>query len=149
MKYNFFFFNLVNYCIIYYCLFYDEIFIFITIITNFYFVDEIYEFLFTVGTFNNIIIIIIIIVIIIVVIIIIIIINFKNIIFIFVSIVGYFSHFRFSLFNFIYLFIYLFIYSLLFLKVTCATDTRNVRVVFGACKDIILKKNLQESGFME
>ena len=114
MKYNFFFFNLVNYCIIYYCLFlchyYEEIFIFITIITNFYFVEEIYEFLFTVGTFN------IIIIIIITIIIIIVIIKFnKTIIFIFVSIFCYFSHFRFSLFNFIYLFVCLFIYLFIYL----------------------------------
>jgi len=31
---------------------------------------------------------------------------------------------------------------------TCATDTRNVRVVFDACKDIILRENLKNSGFM-
>jgi GTPase SAR1 family protein len=30
---------------------------------------------------------------------------------------------------------------------TCATDTSNVRVVFGACKDIILRGSLQEMGF--
>ena len=41
------------------------------------------------------------------------------------------------------------VYNMTGLQVTCATDTRNVRVVFGACKDIILKQNLQESGFME
>jgi len=33
--------------------------------------------------------------------------------------------------------------------VTCATDTNNVKVVFNACKDIILKDNLRGSGFME
>lgn len=33
--------------------------------------------------------------------------------------------------------------------VTNATDTNNVRVVFSACKDIILKSNLRGSGFME
>lgn len=33
--------------------------------------------------------------------------------------------------------------------VTCATDTRNVEIVFRACKDIILKRNLKGSGFME
>jgi len=33
--------------------------------------------------------------------------------------------------------------------VTCATDTRNVRVVFDACKDIILRENLKNSGFMD
>jgi len=32
--------------------------------------------------------------------------------------------------------------------VTCATDSDNVRVVFNACKDIILKANLEASGFM-
>ena len=32
---------------------------------------------------------------------------------------------------------------------TCATDTKNVRVVFDACKDIILKENLKNSGFMD
>lgn len=32
--------------------------------------------------------------------------------------------------------------------VTCATDTRNVRVVFNACKDIILRENLKSCGFM-
>jgi len=33
--------------------------------------------------------------------------------------------------------------------VTCATDTENVQVVFNACKDIILRDNLKESGFMD
>lgn len=33
--------------------------------------------------------------------------------------------------------------------VTCATDTSNVRVVFDACKDIILRENLKNSGFMD
>lgn len=33
--------------------------------------------------------------------------------------------------------------------VTCATDTENVKVVFNACKDIILRDNLKGSGFME
>ena len=33
--------------------------------------------------------------------------------------------------------------------VTCATDTKNVKVVFDACKDIILRQNLQSSGFMD
>jgi len=33
--------------------------------------------------------------------------------------------------------------------VTCATDTKNVRVVFDACKDIILRENLKNSGFMD
>ena len=33
--------------------------------------------------------------------------------------------------------------------ITCATDTNNVSTVFNACKDIILKGNLQSSGFMD
>jgi hypothetical protein len=33
--------------------------------------------------------------------------------------------------------------------ITCATDTQNVQVVFNACKDIILRSNLVESGFMQ
>lgn len=33
--------------------------------------------------------------------------------------------------------------------VTCATDTKNVEVVFNACKDIILRGNLKDSGFMD
>jgi len=33
--------------------------------------------------------------------------------------------------------------------VTCATDTKNVQVVFSACKDIILRRNLVNSGFMD
>ncbi len=33
--------------------------------------------------------------------------------------------------------------------VTCATDTSNVSTVFNACKEIILKDNLQGSGFMD
>eukprot|EP00753_Platysulcus_tardus_P015350 PLAT4981.3.p2 GENE.PLAT4981.3~~PLAT4981.3.p2 ORF type:complete len:379 (-),score=209.25 PLAT4981.3:192-1328(-) len=33
--------------------------------------------------------------------------------------------------------------------VTCATDTDNIKHVFNACKDIILKSNLRGSGFME
>ena len=33
--------------------------------------------------------------------------------------------------------------------VTCATDTRNVRVVFDSCKEIIMKENLKDSGFLE
>lgn len=37
----------------------------------------------------------------------------------------------------------------LYTHVTCATDTRNVRVVFDACKDIILRENLKNSGFMD
>lgn len=35
------------------------------------------------------------------------------------------------------------------LQVTCATDTQNVRNVFDTCKDIIIKQNLKDSGFME
>ena len=31
--------------------------------------------------------------------------------------------------------------------VTCATDSKNVEVVFNACKDIILRGNLEASGF--
>jgi len=33
--------------------------------------------------------------------------------------------------------------------ITEATDTRNVHVVFNACKDIILRRNLVSSGFMD
>jgi guanine nucleotide-binding protein G(i) subunit alpha len=33
--------------------------------------------------------------------------------------------------------------------VTCATDTKNIEVVFNASKDIILRANLVESGFMQ
>ncbi|GMH72852.1 hypothetical protein TrRE_jg2778, partial [Triparma retinervis] len=36
----------------------------------------------------------------------------------------------------------------IFYHVTNATDSNNVRVVFDACKDIILKRNLEDSGFM-
>lgn len=36
----------------------------------------------------------------------------------------------------------------LYHHITCATDTKNVQVVFGACKDIILKNNLKDSGFL-
>lgn len=32
---------------------------------------------------------------------------------------------------------------------TCATDTKNVRVVFDSCKEIILKGNMKDSGFLE
>lgn len=32
---------------------------------------------------------------------------------------------------------------------TCATDTQNVKVVFNACKDIILRDNLKNTGFMD
>ena len=30
--------------------------------------------------------------------------------------------------------------------VTCATDTDNVRVVFSACKDVILQENVRSAG---
>ena len=33
--------------------------------------------------------------------------------------------------------------------ITCATDTSDIEVVFNACKDIILRSNLVESGFMQ
>ena len=33
--------------------------------------------------------------------------------------------------------------------VTCATDTANVRVVFDACKDIILRESLSSGGFLD
>jgi len=33
--------------------------------------------------------------------------------------------------------------------ITCATDSDNVKTVFNACKDIILKSNLKGSGFMD
>jgi len=33
--------------------------------------------------------------------------------------------------------------------ITCATDSQNVQVVFNACKDIILRGNLKDSGFMD
>mmetsp|Transcript_9346 Transcript_9346/g.28602 ORF Transcript_9346/g.28602 Transcript_9346/m.28602 type:complete len:356 (-) Transcript_9346:382-1449(-) len=36
----------------------------------------------------------------------------------------------------------------IYTHITCATDTENVRVVFDASKDIILKFNLEASGFM-
>mmetsp|Transcript_23880 Transcript_23880/g.35037 ORF Transcript_23880/g.35037 Transcript_23880/m.35037 type:complete len:360 (+) Transcript_23880:160-1239(+) len=32
--------------------------------------------------------------------------------------------------------------------VTCATDTRNIQVVFNACKDIIMRDNLRNSGLL-
>ena len=35
-----------------------------------------------------------------------------------------------------------------YLHVTCATDTRNVKVVFDACKDIILNQMLGDSGLI-
>eukprot|EP01138_Halocafeteria_seosinensis_P016056 gb/GECG01016384.1/.p1 GENE.gb/GECG01016384.1/~~gb/GECG01016384.1/.p1 ORF type:complete len:110 (+),score=9.14 gb/GECG01016384.1/:1-330(+) len=37
----------------------------------------------------------------------------------------------------------------IFWHVTCATDTDNVKTVFNACKEIILKQNLRGSGFMD
>jgi len=37
----------------------------------------------------------------------------------------------------------------IYCHVTAATDTRNVHVVFNACKDIILRRNLVSSGFMD
>jgi len=36
----------------------------------------------------------------------------------------------------------------LYHHITCATDTKNVGVVFHACKEIILKNNLKDSGFL-
>jgi len=36
----------------------------------------------------------------------------------------------------------------LFYHVTNATDTQNIKVTFDACKDIVLKNNLEDSGFM-
>lgn len=35
----------------------------------------------------------------------------------------------------------------IYYHVTCATDTNNVRVVFEACKDIVLRENIKNSGF--
>lgn len=35
----------------------------------------------------------------------------------------------------------------IYYHVTCATDTKNVRVVFDACKDIILEQNISDSAF--
>ena len=32
--------------------------------------------------------------------------------------------------------------------ISCATDSDNIQVVFNACKDIILKANLEASGFL-
>mmetsp|Transcript_14159 Transcript_14159/g.14789 ORF Transcript_14159/g.14789 Transcript_14159/m.14789 type:complete len:356 (+) Transcript_14159:52-1119(+) len=37
----------------------------------------------------------------------------------------------------------------IYYHVTCATDTNNVRIVFNSCKDIILRENLKNSGFMD
>ena len=36
----------------------------------------------------------------------------------------------------------------IFHHVTCATDTSNIQFVFNACKEIILKQNLEENGFV-
>jgi len=36
----------------------------------------------------------------------------------------------------------------LYYHITCATDTSNVKMVFGACKDIILKAQLRDSGLL-
>lgn len=36
----------------------------------------------------------------------------------------------------------------IYYHVTCATDTENVNFVFNSCKDVILRSNLQESGFV-
>jgi len=38
---------------------------------------------------------------------------------------------------------------MIYSHMTCATDTKNVKVVFNACKDIILRQNLQSTGFMD
>ena len=37
----------------------------------------------------------------------------------------------------------------IFWHVTCATDTSNISTVFNACKEIILRKNMEGSGFMD
>lgn len=42
-----------------------------------------------------------------------------------------------------------FVLQMIYHHVTCATDTKNVEVVFNACKDIILRGNLKDSGFMD
>ena len=39
--------------------------------------------------------------------------------------------------------------KIIYHHITCATDTENVEVVFNACKDIILRDNLKDSGFMD
>lgn len=36
-----------------------------------------------------------------------------------------------------------------YVHTTCATDTKNIETVFNACKEIILRENIQGSGFME
>jgi len=38
--------------------------------------------------------------------------------------------------------------KIIYNHVTCATDTKNVEVVMNACKDIITRGNLKDSGFM-
>ena len=35
-----------------------------------------------------------------------------------------------------------------YVHTTCATDTENVSIVFNSCKDIILRQNLESSGFL-
>ncbi|CAN0494126.1 unnamed protein product [Discosporangium mesarthrocarpum] len=36
----------------------------------------------------------------------------------------------------------------IYYHVTCATDTENVSFVFNSCKDVILRSNLKDSGFV-
>jgi len=36
----------------------------------------------------------------------------------------------------------------IYTHVTCATDTNNMRVVFNAVKDIVIRKNLQQGGLL-
>jgi hypothetical protein len=36
----------------------------------------------------------------------------------------------------------------IYYHITCATDTRNIHVVFNACKEMILKDNLRNSGIL-
>ena len=38
--------------------------------------------------------------------------------------------------------------KVVYVHVTCATDTNNVEAVFNACKDIILRQNLQDAGLL-
>jgi hypothetical protein len=35
----------------------------------------------------------------------------------------------------------------IYYHITCATDTRNVQVVFNACKDIVLQQNIRRGPF--
>lgn len=35
-----------------------------------------------------------------------------------------------------------------YFHITCATDTKNIETVFNVCKDVILKNNLKDSGFL-